>query len=294
MIGGHAALRLADGGDEVVIAGRNPAPAGSPLATLPFCRLNFLEPAEAEVFEGVDAVVFAAGNDVRHAPARSGPEADAHFLKTNGEAVPAFLAAAKRAGVQRAVLIGSFYPQAAPELVATSAYVRSRLAADEGARALADASFHVSVLNAPFVIGEVPGLIVPSADAMARWALGVLDIPRAAPPGGVNVISCDTLSDAIQGALHHARNGHAYLIGDENLTFAEYLGLYWRGAGDDRPLEVIDASHPFLPDSALLRGRGATIYYDADPAEVAELGYRRNDVARTCALIVEAARARLA
>jgi len=291
MVGGHAALRFTAKGHAVTIAARTPPMAGTPLGALPFVRIDYIADVATAPLAGYDAMIFAAGQDVRHVPA--GENADQHWQRANAEAAPRFFAAAKAAGIKQAVLIGSFYPQAAPELVATSAYVAGRLAADEGVRALADASFHVTVLNAPFIIGYVPGLVVPSAQAMARWALGQLPLPRTAPPGGVNVISCDTLTDAMEGALigggsSYQKNGRAYLIGDENRTFQDYLGLFFRAAGDECPLDVVDEPHKLVPDSAILRGRGSTIYYDANPAEVALLGYRRHDIARTVGLIVNA------
>lgn len=289
MIGGHAALRLAAAGHDVTIGSRR-APQQGPLARLPWRTMDYLEDATPDRLEGFDALIFAAGQDPRHVPA--GAAADDHYRRANAEGAPRFFAAARAAGVGCGVLIGSFYPQAAPELVATNGYVASRLAADEGVRDLVDEAFRIVSLNAPIVIGEVPGLIVPSADAMARWALGSLALPRTAPPGGVNIISCNTLSDAIEGALVRGRGGYAYLLGDANMSYADYLGAFFAAAGDARPLQVIDAPHPLIPDTAMLRGRGATIHYDADPGEVRELGYRQNDVLPTIALIVANARAR--
>jgi nucleoside-diphosphate-sugar epimerase len=286
LIGGHAALRLKSVGHDVEITARKPAAAGSALTELPFHRIDYVnEPADHDLLARFAAVVFAAGNDVRHIP-RDGDE-DTHWRRANSEAVPRVLAAAKQAGVRHAILIGSFYPQAAPHLIAKNSYIASRLAADEGARALADETFHVVVLNAPFVIGHVPGLVVPVCQAMANWALGrIPGVERFAVAGGVNVISTDTLTDAIVGALAHGRNGKAYLIGDENLTFRDYFGLFFKAAGDLDPLDVRDQEHPFLPDSAILAGRGRTIFYETLPAEVAELNYRQHDVARTIAMIV--------
>jgi nucleoside-diphosphate-sugar epimerase len=288
MIGGHAALRLKSVGHAVEIAARKPAALGSALTELPFNRIDYVnEPADRELLARFDAVVFCAGNDIRHIP-QDGDQ-DAHWRAANSEAVPRFLAVAKRAGVRHAVLIGSFYAQAAPHLVTKSSYVASRLAADEGARALADETFHVVVLNAPFVVGHVPGLVVPVYQAMANWALGRMpQVGRFAMAGGVNVISTDTLSDAIVGALERGQNGKAYLIGDRNLTFQDYFGLFFAAAGDSAPLEVQDREHPFLPDAAILAGRGATIFYQTAAAEIAELNYRQNDVARTVATIVAA------
>lgn len=288
MIGGHAALRLRALGHDVSIASRKPPSGGTPLAEFPFLRVDYVEEEpDRTMLGGFEAVVFCAGNDVRHAPDPA--NMDCYWHCANTVAVPRFLAGAKAAGVRHAVLIGSFYPQACPRLIVTNPYVESRLGADKGARALAGDDFRVVVLNAPFVVGRVPGVAVPAYEALAQWALGrIPQIERYTVAGGVNVISCDTLTDAIIGALERGRNGKAYLVGDENLTFQQYFGLYLQAAGDTRPLEVRDQEHPLLPDFAILAGRGSTIYYDPDPAEVVELGYRLHDVAPTIRMIVDA------
>jgi dihydroflavonol-4-reductase len=290
LIGGRAAVRLSELGHEVEIASRNPPGAETPMAAMPFHRIDFVADApDPALLARFEAIIFAAGNDARHSP--KGDQQGDFLLKANGDRVPHFFAAAKAAGVKHAVLIGSFYPQAAPHLVAGNVYVQSRLAADEGVRKLADDDFHVVVLNAPFVIGQVPGLIVPGYRAMARWGLGLMpQLGRFSIAGGVNVISTDTLTDAVIGAIEQGENGKAYLVGDENLTFQDYLGMFWKAAGNDDPLPLEDRDHPLLGPAAILAGRGNTIYYDPDPAEVALLGYRRNDIANAIQVIVDAER----
>lgn len=285
LIGGHAALHLSGLGHTVTIAGRKPAAAGS-LRQLPFVPCDYLdERAPALARGGYDALVFAAGNDIRHVP--PGSDEAAHWQHANIEGVPRFFARARDAGVRRAVCIGSFYPQAAPHLVDTSPYVRSRLLADEGVRALSSPSFAVCSLNAPFVIGTVPGLVVPGLAAHAGYALGRFpNLPVFAMPGGVNFISTASLSDAVAGALDRGEPGKAYLVGDENLSFQDYFGEMFRAAGRPEPLPILDQEHPMLPDAVLYAGRGGTVYYEPDAADVARLGYRRNDVRATLREIV--------
>ena len=287
LIGGHTALHLASLGHRVTIAARKPGQEGSALATLPFLTLDYIQgPIDDDALSGFDALVFAAGNDIRHLP--PGTDEAAHWQRANAEGVPAFFRRARNAGIHRAVHIGSFYPQAAPHLVSKSAYVRGRMLADDGVRALASADFHVCSLNAPFVAGTVPGLIVPGLQAHANYALGrIPQIPPFAMPGGVNFISTQSLSEAVAGALVRGENGKAYLVGDENLTFRDYFGAYFEAAGRTEPLPVLDQEHPMLPDAALYAGRGGTVYYEPDPAETARLGYRRHDMRRCLHDIVE-------
>lgn len=285
MIGGHAALHLRSRGHEVTIAGRNRPASGTPLGELDFLRCDYiandLPAAQLGAFE---ALVFAAGNDVRHVP--PGGDEAAHWERANVEGVPRFFRAARDAGIRVAVHVGSFYPQAAPRLVEDNAYIRSRKLADEGVRALATDAFRVKSVNAPFVVGTVPGLTVPMFKAYTDYARGgFAPMSDFAPPGGVNFISAMSLSEAIEGALLRGENGKAYLVGDENLTFQDYFGAFFRDAGRPVP-PVIDQEHPLLPDSAICFGRGNTLYYEPDAAETALLGYRRRDILRTVSEIV--------
>src|SRR5690606_14994488 len=102
----------------------------------------------SERLRGFDALVFAAGADLRMQPQGSD---DNFFEKANTIAIPRFFAAAKTAGIPCAVYIGSYYPQVVPEKIATNLYVKSRHLADEGVRALNDGNFRVCSLNAPFI-----------------------------------------------------------------------------------------------------------------------------------------------
>ena len=287
MIGGHAALHLRSCGHDVTIAARKAPPAPSALAALPFVRGDYVanDLARSELAR-FDALVFAAGNDVRHLPADG--DSDAHWQRANSEGVPRFFAAARDAGIRHAVNIGSFYPQAYPKALESSAYVRSRKAAADGVRALAAPGFRVMSINAPFVVGAVPGLVVPMFAAYTQYAQGRIPaIPAFAPAGGVNFISTQSLSEAVAGALERGHSGTAYLVGDENLSFAAYFGHFFRACGRSAPLPVLDREHPMLPDAALLAGRGNTIYYEPDAEQSRLLAYRRNDVGRTIAEVVE-------
>lgn len=285
LAGGHAALWLAERGHAVTIAARKPPEAGGALAQLPFAAIDYLA-ADAAALRGFDALVFAAGNDIRHVP--QGTDEAAHWQRANAEGVPRFFAQARDAGVGTAVYIGSFYPQVRPELLQRSAYVRGRLAADEAARALNAPGFRVCSLNAPFIIGTVPGLVVPGLQAHANYALGrIPGVPAFAMPGGVNFIGTRALSQAVEGALLRGEGGKAYLPGDENLSFADYFGELFRAAGRNEPLPLLDQEHPLLPDSVLYAGRGGTMYYTPDEADRQRLGYVRDDVRRTLREIVE-------
>ena len=229
MIGGHAALYLHARGHAVSVAGRNAPATDTPLGRLPFLRGDYIAgDFKAEDLGRFEAVVFAAGNDIRHV--KDYAQMDAHWQRANIEGVPRFFEALRQAGVRSAVNIGSFYPQAAPQLVAGNPYIRSRQLADEGLRALATPRFRAISVNAPFVAGAVPGLAGNMFKAYVDYARGKLaPMPAFAPAGGVNFISTQSLSEAVEGALMRGENGKAYLVGDENLSFQDFFGLFFIG-----------------------------------------------------------------
>ncbi|WP_109796490.1 MULTISPECIES: NAD-dependent epimerase/dehydratase family protein [Novosphingobium] len=285
-LGGHAALHLAAQGHDVTISGRGAAaPAGTALTTLGYMQGDYVAgDFTADRLGGFDWMVFAAGNDPRHVP--QGADFAAWLHKANHLALPAVFAAAREAGMSRAVQLGSFYPQAAPELIAGNVYIQSRLAACEGARAEGRPGFDVISVNAPFMVGTVAGLPSAIFEPYVQWAKGNIPVPFFAPTGGTNFMSFRSLSEAIEGALLRGEPGKAYLVGDENLSFRDYFQLFFDAVGNPVTLEARDEELPLLPDVAIPQGRGNTIRYEPDAGETALLGYRRGDVAAAVAEIV--------
>lgn len=284
-LGGHAAIHLVGKGHDVTVGGRNPAHPDTPMAKMPFLQGDYVAgDYTSDRLAGFDWVVFAAGNDPRHVP--PGSDFEAFLQKANHRAVPAFFAAAREAGVARAIQLGSYYHQAAPQLLAGNGYIRSRKAACEGARGEGRPGFDVISVNAPFMVGSVPGLPSAIFGPYTDWAEGQIPIPHYGPAGGTNFMSFRSLSEAIEGALHRGEAGKAYLVGDENLSFTQYFQLFFDAAGSGAKLEERNEEHPLLPDVAIPQGRGNWVRVDPDPAEVALLGYRRNDVAHAVADVV--------
>lgn len=284
-LGGHAAIHLAQIGHNVSIGARKPAHPDTPMAKMPFVKGDYVAgDYTADCMRGFDWVVFAAGNDPRHIP--PGADFTAFLIKANHEAVPAFFAACRQAGVKRAVQLGSYYHQAAPELIAGNSYIQSRRAACEGARAEARVGFDVISVNAPFMVGSVPGLPSAIFEPYTQWAQGKIPIPHYAPAGGTNFMSFRSLSEAIEGALERGESGKAYLVGDENVSFRDYFQLFFDAAGNPAQLEERNEELPLLPDVAIPQGRGNWVRVNPDPGDVALLGYRRNDVANAVADVV--------
>lgn len=285
LIGAHAAIYLRQQGHEVTLCARHPVEADSPLTDFAFLQGDYREDSiPVKSLKAFDWMLFAAAADIRQqAP---GSDDEAFFRAANTEAIPRFFQRARDAGIRRVVYIGSYYPQVAPDKIASSPYVRSRHLADEAVRAMSDENFTVLSLNAPFVLGHVDGLYVPHLAALVQYAAGRMPgLPLCAPAGGVNHITTTSLSEAILGGFERGEGGKAYLVGDENLSWKAYLEMYCEFAGNPRDLEVSEDEHPMFPDVMLYAGRNALITYEPDNAELA---YSRGQLRDTIKAIVAA------
>lgn len=290
MIGSHIAADLAARGDDVTVMSRRGPSDRDPSAVVGMPRLiaDYSDPAASpRELEGFDAVVFAAGNDIRHV--QSDEEDDSFWERMQSVGVPSFAARAKAAGVGRFVQIGSYYHQLRPEWTQRIAYVAARRDADERSRALSAPGFAAMTLNPPSIVGADERAL-RRFGRMISWVRGELEEPELfAPPGGTNYMSVRSLSQATRGALDRGEGGQAYLIGDQNLTYREYFQLLADAAGSGLVIEERDQEHPFQPDRFIVQGRGAVIAYQPDAADTAVLGYDRNDVERALGEIVTAA-----
>lgn len=284
LTGAHAALHLHHLGHNITLMARKP-PALDCLAGFGFIAGDYLkDDIDERHLGGFDALVFAAGADLRMLP--DGDNADHFFHQANAIATPRFFARAKACGIGKAIYIGSWYAQVAPWAIACSAYVRSRHQADIAVRALSDDHFMVCSLNAPFIIGHVPGLVVPHLQALALYAAGRLPgIPVVAPAGGVNHISSQSMSEAIAALLEHGRGGTAYLAGDENLSWKDYLECWFAAAGNPQALPLTADEHPLLPDIILYAGRNREVYIAPDSNT---LPYCRGQIRQTIAEVAAA------
>jgi nucleoside-diphosphate-sugar epimerase len=286
LIGSTVADELARRGHEVVVAGRNRPEAGAPGSAYDWVEGDYTRPGWADRLRGIDGLVFSAAQDIRHV----GPHASEEtWQDVQSGSLPAFFAEARDAGVRRAVLVGSYYHQVLPELAETNAYVRARAVAEESVLALAAPDFGVCAVNPPNVVGVIPGRPLRGFAKMVRWARGEMgQVPDCAPFGGTNYMAVGAVAAAVAGALADGAAGRAYLIGDANLTFQQYFQELFEAAGSDRTVAVCDADHAFLPDDFLVAGKGTTLSYEPDAAEVALLGYRRGDVPETLRSMVAA------
>ena len=288
LIGSTVADELGRRGHEVTVAGRNRPEDGAPGSGHAWLEGDYTQPGWADRLGEYDGLVFSAAQDIRHVGVHASEET---WQDVQSASLPAFFAAARDAGVRRAVLVGSYYHQVMPELTETNAYVRARAVAETRVLALAAPGFEVCAVNPPNVVGVIPGRPLRGFAKMVRWARGGMAdlVPDCAPYGGTNYMAVGAVAAAVAGALTDGESGRAYLIGDANLTFQQYFQALFDAAGSDRTVAVCDDDHAFLPDDFLVAGKGTTLSYEPDAAEVALLGYSRGDVPATLRAMVAAA-----
>jgi nucleoside-diphosphate-sugar epimerase len=191
------------------------------------------------MFAGCDAAVFAAGVDDRVTPkAPSYP----FFYRANVQASVRFFNLAKKAGVRKGVLLGSYFAHFArqwPELELSihHPYIRSRLEQEAESLKIAGNVLDLCILELPYIFGDMPGktpLWKPLVDYL-HWPFPWVFYPR----GGSAMVSVNHVAEAIAGAIEEGKASSRYLIGDENLTWRAFLQRMAEIAGLKRKVITI-------------------------------------------------------
>ena len=239
-IGYHAVHELRRRGHGVAVLALPPVPPEDllpPEVPVTLADLDALpDDAVRALLRGCDAVVYAAGADDRVVPKAP---ADAFFERANVRPSARLFALARAAGVKRGVLLSSYFctfDRLWPEmrLSAHHPYIRSRQAQAQQALQAAGPDLDLMILELPYIFGATPGR-VPLWAPLIRYARS--PFPLFYPKGGTNMIAVQHVAEATAGALERGRGGERYVVGDENLTWAEWLGRLSRLAG--RPRRVI-------------------------------------------------------
>jgi len=226
-IGYHAIHTLHKNGHQVRTLALPPAPPEDLLPEGVEIRLgdfNHLTDDEISgLFSGCEGAVFAGGVDDRVTPKKP---AYPFFYEMNVRSSRRFFKLAAEASVRRGVLLSSYFAhfnQVWPELhlAENHPYIRSRVEQEAAVLAAAGESLDVSILQLPYIFGDMPGrtpLWKPVLDYL-HFPLPWIFYPR----GGSAMVGVDQVAKAVLGALERGGAGGRYLIGDENLTWREWL-----------------------------------------------------------------------
>jgi nucleoside-diphosphate-sugar epimerase len=239
-LGYHAIQAFLAKGWRVTALGLPPAPP--PDLYPPAVKVVLLDLEQASddsllgLLRGHQALVFAAGLDDRYGQKKPAYPA---FRHANVEVPLRLLGLARQAGVQRAVILGSyfaFFSRLWPgmRLGERHPYIRSRIEQEEALTGIP--GLDVCVLELPYIFGSLP---VPGWKPLWKPLVRYLRSSRLIPyvKGGTACVSAVTVGRAIYAAIERGEAGRCYPIGQENLTWGEMLGRL--ASADDRQIRVI-------------------------------------------------------
>lgn len=183
------------------------------------CDFNRLEDDEIDHFmTGMDAFVFAAGVDERieFKP----PVIDA-YMTYNVIPLKRMLTSAKKMGVKKAVVLGSYFAHFAKiwthlKLDVHHSYIRSRLIQEDLAFSFADESFSVTVLELPYIFGIQKG-------RKPVWSIFIERFYKPSiiffPKGGTSIVTVKQVGVAIYHAILYGKNQTAYPISYTHMSW---------------------------------------------------------------------------
>lgn len=246
-IGYHACRELLRRGHEVSLMGLPPAPPGGLFpkqVKIKFADIGKLSDRQLRrALEPYDAVVFAAGADDRVTP--EGPAYE-FFYEANVRSTVRVTSAALRAGVEKFILLGSYFThfnREWPEMALAEhhPYIMSRREQMELGAVVAGDDMAFITLELPYIFGSMPGK-VPLWQPLVSYVRSGVDLFYS--NGGTNMVAVERVAQAIAGACERITRSHVYQIGDRNVSWTELLQALCAAAGreDDRVRIIKDES----------------------------------------------------
>lgn len=187
-----------------------------------------------EVFKGYDAMVYAVGPDDRVVP--KAPAYNFFYDRLVTACTKVFVAAQK-AGVKKAVLLGSYFcyfDRLFPErkLAEHHCYIRVR---NEQAVSVIEAgkdTMEVVILELPYIFGRMP-------ERMPLWKEVFLDrfekMPAIFfPKGGTNMIHVTGIAEGVVAATFFGKGGEHYPIGGVNMKYKDMIGIMMDVSGNTK------------------------------------------------------------
>ena len=175
-----------------------------------------------DIMTGMDAFVFAAGVDER--VEFKAPVLD-HYITYNIKPLERFLKSAKKMGVKKAIICGSYFSYFAKKwpqmkLEEHHPYIKSRLMQENMALSYADNHFEVVMLELPYIFGIQKG-------RKPVWSLFVERFNQTKviffPEGGTAMITAKQVGYAIYHAILYGRNKTCYPLAYMNMTWKTWI-----------------------------------------------------------------------
>lgn len=162
------------------------------------------------------------------------PRRRSELIQVNAEGTRRLLTAARNAGVRRTVFVSSActiglsnsgndildeQTPFAPKLTKRNPYLHSKHLAEQAVHKAVDHGQDVTTVNPTTVFG--PGDHALNSGTLVRQVATARVMP--VPPGGSNVVDVDDVVAGILAAGHRGQAGKRYILGGENLPFAQII-----------------------------------------------------------------------
>ncbi len=259
-----------------------------------------------ELMQGHHAMVYAMGPDDRSVP---DAPASGFFRERLVDTSARVFDAARRAGVKRSVLLGSYFHhfhRKMPHLglAARHPYIMARIEQEIAVLDAVGRGMDVMILELPYIFGTMPNRVPLWKEVFFDRLLKMN--PVLYPDGGSSMICVENVAEAIAGAVSRGKHAHRYVIGDQNLRWKEMFDIMFSAIGVRRRfihvphwMAAIAGSYMMFRERRRFREPGlnlAYIFRDVisrdfflEPAQSASLlGYGSGDVKEA---IAETARA---
>jgi len=197
-----------------------------------------------ELLTGNDAIIYAAGPDDRIA-LPVGVHAADFFGDKLVNRTERVLSVAKRVGIKKAVIFGSYFSYinnhglgiVAKGQLERHPYIKARVEQTQRAFALGDDGFSVAVINIPYVFGTAPG-------KEPIWKHVFIDQYASQPKitygnGGTTVITPKKIAIAAAQALELAEHGDELAVGSVDMKFKPMIEELLRAAKIDKQVTTI-------------------------------------------------------
>jgi len=191
-----------------------------------------------DILKGHDAIVFAAGADDRVIPKAPAYE---FFHQANVLSCKRVLSLARQSGIKRGVILSSYFlhfDRTWPEerLSEHHPYIRSRKEQAQQSMDVSMPDLQLMILELPYIFGSMPG-----RTPLWKPLIGYINsrYPLFYMRGGTNMIAVEHVGEAIVGAIEKGEGGHSYTVGDENLTWVEFLERILRILGKKKRIVIV-------------------------------------------------------
>ena len=257
LLGAEAARIFIERGHSVNAVALPPCPEGAYIPkemNLVYGDVNKMSDEEVnKLLKGCDTFVFASGIDERvECPAPVYDWYDKYNIKPLERLIPL----AKKAGVKKAVVLGSYFSMLNKEeygykqklkkgLLERNPYIRARINQEKVVESFVDDKFDAAVLELPYIFGTQPGrqpvwtVLIDQLKVMDKMAVTMY------PGGGTAMLTVRQVGEAIVGAAEHidGQGFKAWPIAMYNQTWKQFLKIVYdaRGMGKNRKIISIPA-----------------------------------------------------